>query len=112
MTEAELMAVQQRFIENSLFGVEAPVTERTPDWDIPVEDVFTGLRGGWTVHFDEEWVDAQPDGFNTVLRARLRYVELDGPEYDKPLRFTLSQIDAITLSILQDLADEFLEERE
>jgi len=112
MTEEELVNTGIKWIEESLFSPHRP-TELPPEHELIVEDVFTGLRGTWTVLFDTEWLPMAPDDDRcTVPRAHLRWVELDGDEFSRPYRFELHQIDAITLSVLQDLADDEVEAME
>lgn len=88
------------------------MADAAPEYElIPVEDVFFGLRGTWSVSYDIDWVDGQPgDDFRTFPKARVRLIELDGPEHPQPYRFAPSQIDAETLALLQDLCDDQIEE--
>ena len=119
MTEAEIRGflTAQRFIEDSLFGADRVKTEIPPDFDMIVEDVFVGLVGTWTLHFDADEQACQPDNdWRTTTRAKLRYVELDGDEYKHPVRFNCDpdagrvQVSRDELATLQDLADDEIQE--
>ena len=107
MTEAEMRGylTAQQFIENSLFGA-SPVTEPRPDFEFIAEDVITGLRGTLTVFCDFDEQEAQPDDWRTVTRAMVRYCELDGDEYRRPVRIEWHQLTEGAQRVIQDLADD------
>lgn len=102
-----------KYIEEVMFSPTPPRTELPPEHDMIVEDVtgLDGLNGTLRLYFDIEYLPLQPDDdFRTEPRAHLRYLDFEPTaQHRRTTRYHMDELTALTVSVLQDLADEEVE---